>query len=302
MAKAIEFAKFSGSGNDFICIDNRDGRHDAMIEAPERIGHFARALCRRGLGIGADGVIFACDHEVGDLADISARFFESDGSETELCGNGVGCFVHWVRTSGWVPEAETRILTPAGVVRGTDSDGRYVRVCIPLPEDQQQNLTVETDGKTWECDLAVTGVPHLVTYVDDVDAVDVPRWGAALRHHERFQPRGVNANFVQVLEPGRLAVRTFEYGVEGETLACGTGSAASAILAARRFGWGAPYTSGDEPIRIRARSGDVLRVYVELDPAGEVVDLCLETVIRSVCTGSIHPDLAAEALAGEPEA
>ena len=296
MPDEIEFAKLSGSGNDFICIDGRNGRFDELIDTPERIGHFAHTLCGRGLGIGADGVIFACDHEFGELADIAARFFEADGSEVELCGNGVGCFVHWVFVNGWAPAAETRILTPAGVVRGQDSDGLYVRVCIPQPEQRQADLELELDGRKFNCDFVVVGVPHLVTYVDDLAGLDVARWGGGLRRHERFAPRGVNANFVQVLGEGEIAIRTFEFGVEGETLACGTGSAAAAILAARRLGWAAPYTTGDRAILIHARSGDVLRVYFQIGADGEVADPCLETIVRFVYRGTLHPDLAERAL------
>ena len=95
MIDAIEFVKLSGSGNDFICLDNRDGRFDEILEAPDRVGHLARSLCSRGMGIGADGVIFACEPEIEGVSDIAARFFEADGSEAELCGNGTGCFLHW---------------------------------------------------------------------------------------------------------------------------------------------------------------------------------------------------------------
>jgi diaminopimelate epimerase len=292
----IEFAKLSGSGNDFICLDNRDGRFDELIASPPRAGCFARTLCRRGLGVGADGLLFACAHDVGDLADIAARLFEPDGSETELCGNGLGCFVHWAAANGWVGAGETNILTPAGVVRGQRADGRYVRVCIPVPEAIRHDVRVDADGRRWHCDVAVLGVPHAVAYVEHLDALDVARCGRAIRHHPRFAPRGVNANFVKVLRAGEIAVRTFEFGVEGETLACGTGSAASAILTTIRFGWGAPYATGEQPVLVRARSGDVLRVCFRIEADGRAVDACLDTVVRFIYRGTLHPELAARAL------
>ena len=122
----------------------------------------------------------------------------------------------------------------------------------------------------------------------------MPRLGPLLRHHPMFAPAGVNANFVQVLGEGELALRTFETGVEGETLACGTGSAAAAIMAARRFGWDPAYRTGQKPVLIHARSGDVLRVYFEV--IGDAVrDLCLETVVRFLYRGVLHADLAAAA-------
>jgi len=292
----IDFAKLSGSGNDFICIDNRDGRMDDLLESPERMVHFARAMCSRGMGVGADGIIFACRPDIEGVADIAARFHEADGSQAKLCGNGTACFIHWAVDSGWVPPGETKILTSAGVVRGANSDGMYVRVCIPDPEDLRMDLELPVEGSTWRCDFAVTGVPHLITYVDDVNETDVAHWGPALRHHAEFQPHGVNANFVQILGEGELAVRTWEFGVEGETLACGTGSAAAAILAAMRHNWPEPYMTGRKPVLVRARSGDVLKISFVRRRDGVATDICLETVVRFLCRGTVHPDLAARAL------
>jgi len=289
------FTKLSGSGNDFACFDARDGRLDRVISHPECAAHCARTLCHRAMGIGADGIIFACRPEVEGVADIGARFFEPDGSEAALCGNGTGCFVRWVTDHGW-HDGELRILTPAGVVRGMMGDGAYVKVCITLPEDIRLGIELHVDGRTFDCDYAVTGVPHVVSYVPDVDAVDVAHDGTALRHHAAFGTEGANANFVQVLEEGRIAVRTFEFGVEAETLACGTGSTACAALAALRFGWDDRYFQR-EPVLVHARSGDVLRVILERDErTGAFVDACLETVVRVSYTGRLHPDLARHAL------
>jgi diaminopimelate epimerase len=296
MIERIEFAKLSGSGNDFICLDNRDGRFNEMLCSPHRAGHFARVLCCHGMGIGADGVIFGVDSEVEGAAHLGARFFEPDGSEAALCGNGTACFARWVMDNRWVVGPEIKILTSAGVVLGKPSDNGYMRVCIPLPEDTRTNLEVPAGGLTWKCDYILTGVPHLVTYVDDVEAIDVAHFGAALRRSEMFAPRGVNADFVQILGQGRLALRTFESGVEDETLACGTGSAGAAVLAARRFAWGTEYLTGEKPVLVRVRSGDLLRVYLTTDDNGAVTDLCLETVVRFLYHGTIHGDLAETAL------
>jgi diaminopimelate epimerase len=292
----LEFAKLSGSGNDFICLDNLAGRFNDLLDNPARVEHFAKVLCDRGIAIGADGLVFACPSEVPEHADLGARFFEPDGSETELCGNGTACFAHWAIGNGWSPGEELRILTSAGMVRAQDCEDGYVRACIPLPEGIQRDLQVQADDRTFACDFAITGVPHLIIYVEDVDELEVAHWGPILRHHPQYQPRGVNANFVEVLREGELAVRTFEFGVEAETLACGTGSSAAAILAALRFGWGAEYTKGDKPVRIRSRGGDVLRVWFELADDGAVTDLCLETIVRRIYTGTADPDLVARAV------
>ncbi len=292
----MEFVKLSGSGNDFICIDNRSGRYDSIMDCPGRTGHFAASLCHRGTGVGADGVIFAIAPEIEGVSDIGARFFEADGSETELCGNGTACFAHWSISAGFVPDRELRILTPAGVVLAQNIDGSYVRVCIPTPEDILTDVEVDVDGRTWTCDTVIVGIPHAVTYVDDVSALDVARWGAAIRRHELFAPKGINANFVQILGEGRIAVRTFEYGVEGETLACGTGSSASAILTAIREGWGPPYSTGEKAVLVQTQSGDVLRVCFTLEGETDVADVCLETIVRFVYTGVLHPTLAERAM------
>jgi len=296
--RPIEFAKLSGSGNDFICIDNRDGRFDEIISSPERVGHVARALCSRRMGVGGDGLIFGLACAQDDEADISARFFEPDGSEAELCGNGTACFAFWVLENAWVPGKELRILTRSGVVHGRKGHGDYVHVCIPLPQELQTDVAFTLDGKPWTCDFAVTGVPHAVVYVDDVDKVDVARLGAAIRHHERFGPRGVNVNFTQVLAQGEIAVRTFEFGVEAETLACGTGSATAAIMTALRLGWPSEYLSQGKPIRVRARSGDILKIHLLREEDGTFTKVCLETVVRFIYSARLHPDLAAGALGG----
>ena len=294
----IEFAKLSGSGNVFVCIDNRNGRFDALLASPPRIGRLARLLCWRSMGVGADGVIFCGRCAPGSPADVAARFFEADGSETDLCGNGVACFTRWAFDSGFVGDTTLRILTPAGVVEAERSDGPYIIVCIPPPESVQADVKVCVDGFPMSCDYAVTGVPHLVTYVDDVEQIDMGHLGPALRHHRRFQPKGVNANFVQVLGEGQIAIRTWEYGVEGETLACGTGSASAAILTALRQNWPRRYRDHSTPILVHARGGDVLRVYFTQDDGGRVTDVCLETVVRYLYRGALSEELAAAAQNG----
>jgi len=297
----IDFAKLSGSGNDFLCIDNRDGRFEPILADPQRIAHFARTLCRRGLGVGADGIIFACRPEIEEVADIGARFFEPDGSEAELCGNGTGCFVHWITDAGWVPGGrQIRILTPAGIVLGRNSIPPYAQVCIPDPEDVRTNLELTVDGQKWICDFAVVGTPHVIVYVDDVEDLEVAHWGSRFRHHEQFAPRGANVHFVQVLEPGRVATRSFEFGVEDETLACGTGSAAAAITTAAREGWRRKYDCLECPFSVHVRSGDMLRVCFVRHDDGRITDVCLQTVVRFVYTARLTPQQVEAALPASP--
>ena len=253
MVPPVQFAKLSGSGNDFICLDNRDGRFDAVLASADRLRQLAAALCPRGLSVGADGLIFACRPARPDEADIAARFIDPDGTEPELCGNGSACFARWVVESGWVRRRVVRIETQSGMVRGRIGRDSYVHACIPEPHDLETDIEVVAGGVAWKLDFAITGVPHVVAFVDDVDRVDVARHGAAIRHLPRFNPPGVCVSFAQVLGEGELALRTFEYGAETETLACGTGSATAALMAARRFGWPRKYLSEAEPIRVHAR-------------------------------------------------
>ncbi|MCE5325030.1 MAG: diaminopimelate epimerase [Planctomycetaceae bacterium] len=292
----FDFFKLSGSGNDFICIDNRTGWLDGVIADCPRSERFARAMCSRGFGVGADGLVVAIRPAIGGVAKIGALFFEPDGSQSELCGNGTGCFVRCSLENGWAEGPEVSVLTSAGIVIGKAVDDPYIRVCIPLPEHTAANLSLRVGEEDIACDLAVTGVPHAIVYVDDVQAVDMPHIGPALRYHPYFGPRGVNANFVQVIEPGRLAVRTWEFGVEGETLACGTGAAAAAIMAIQRFGWDGAIRRGDQPVLVQSRGGDVLRVYCTFDGAGKVVDLCVDTVVRQIYHGRADPALVARAI------
>ena len=299
MLENIPFWKLTAAGNDFFCVDNSDGRFDHLLADPARIGPFARALCRRHTGIGADGMIFHQRLDTADEADISARIFEADGSEVELCGNGTACYVHWAFVMGHIPPDEVRILTLAGVMRGSPVDDGYTRVCIALPQRLRTDLHVPVGDQTLTCDFVVTGIPHVVTYVDDIAAADVAGLGPALRHHDMFQPRGANANFVQVLGEGEIALRTWEFGVEAETLACGTGSAAAAVLTARRFGWKPDFTPCDQSVRVHTRGGETLRVHFTVNGRGEIDDLCLESRVQLLYRGEISKALLAEALSAD---
>ncbi len=291
---AIDFWKLSAAGNDFVCLDARSGCLDEVLQCPDRTAKLARVLCDRHFGIGADGVFFATRPDIEGIADIGALHREADGSECELCGNGTACFTYWVSMTEVGPNRhyeQLRVLTPAGVVLGQNLDDQYVRVCVPSPENQQTGLELLADGKTFLCDAVTVGIPHAITYVDDLDATDVGRWGYALRHHPAFAPRGANANFVQILAPGKIAVRTWEFGVEGETLACGTGAAASAIMSALRENWQAVLTAG-QPISVHTRGGHTLRVSFDLTEDGHIADCCLESPVYQTFRGTLSPHFA----------
>ncbi len=284
MTDMIPFWKYTAAGNDFICIDNWDGRWDSLLDSPS-IAEVARRLCDRHKGIGADGVLFSNRPPLVDHADVYARLFEADGSECELCGNGTACFVHWcIETERFAAEA-IRILTPAGVVLGEVKPDGYTRVCVPAVQNVTHDLAVEAGGQTFVGDFCITGIPHYVVNVPDVAAVDVNRYGRLLRHHEAFAPRGVCVNFVEQVAEREIRLRTFEFGVEAETFACGTGSTSAAILSALRHGWVEACVGGELPVLVHAIGG-TLRIFFERDENG-VFDPCLETRARPCFTGTI---------------
>ncbi len=218
----IPFWKMSGSGNDFIVIDHRD-----PIILPNEMKLFVANVCRRGLSVGADGVILI---EPSSLANYAWHYYNADGGEVELCGNGSRCVARFAYLSGIAPAKHT-IQTLAGIVQAEVLDTGRVKVKLPDPSDLRLHLKIEIEGKTYNGHFVNTGVPHVVYFVDDVNGVDVVHLGRATRYHSLFSPRGTNANFVSVVDRGCLKIRTYERGVEDETLACGTGSIAAALIA-----------------------------------------------------------------------
>ncbi|MDT8389990.1 MAG: diaminopimelate epimerase [Lentisphaeria bacterium] len=292
----IPFHKLHSAGNDFVCVDNLDGRFNGLIKDGHMVD-FVRKICRRGLGVGADGLILACERGTGAGVDIIARFLEPDGSEAKLCGNGTACFTYWCVNQGLLDGPQVTILTGAGTATGrilTDQPLGSVRVCVPNPRHLTWGIELMAAGRPWTVDYADTGVPHAVIFPDEpLDTVDVTTYGSAIRHHPRFAPDGVNANFVEVLAEGHIAVRTFEFGVESETLACGTGSAAAAIVTALKNRWPKDYLTGKKPVSARVRGGATLNVWFELDTTGNVTDVCLETRVVPVYNACLSPEFLA---------
>jgi diaminopimelate epimerase len=239
----LEFTKMNGAGNDFILLDKRAGK---ISLAPEQIVR----LCDRHRGIGADGLIALVPCTSGK-ADWAWQFFNSDGSTGEMCGNGARCFARFVQrlTGGkdWLT-----FETEAGVITA-QFHGERVTVNLTPPKDLRLNQQIALSVGPTTIHSLNTGVPHAVLYVPDADKAMVSQLGPEVRRHAQFGPRGTNVNFVQVLGPNSIRVRTFERGVEGETLACGTGVTASALISARVH----QFTS---PVQVRVQGGDALEV------------------------------------------
>jgi len=240
----LEFTKMSGAGNDFILFDNREGR---IVLTPEKIAR----LCHRQFGIGADGLMLLVPAQTA-TADWAWQFYNSDGSDAEMCGNGARCFARYIqKTTGWsLPTV--RFETIAGVIHA-EFHGERVTVGLTTPHGLRLEEAVTTADGEIQVSSLNTGVPHAVVFVADADQAMVQQRGAELRWHPHFQPRGTNVNFVQVLGTDHIRVRTYERGVEGETLACGTGVTAGALVSSRIRGF-------RSPVRVQVQGGDELAV------------------------------------------
>lgn len=223
------FSKFVGCGNDFILFDNRQGHFP--ITQP----YLFTKLCHRQFGIGADGVILL---EPAEKADFRMRIFNPDNTEAEMCGNGVRCFVKWLISIG-LKKSLYSIETKHRLIQASAAE-TSVKVDMGVPKDEKWNLSLKFLDQQATVHFLNTGVPHAVVFVADVNAIDIQQWGFALRKHAMWQPNGTNVNFVQILSPNKIKVRTYERGVEGETLACGTGSTAAALAAAKQYNISSP--------------------------------------------------------------
>jgi diaminopimelate epimerase len=239
----LDFAKMNGAGNDFVLLDNRSRQIQLQ---PAQIAR----LCDRHQGVGADGVILLAPCASGQ-ADWAWDFYNSDGSSAEMCGNGARCFARFVRRLTGAKGPLT-FETRAGVITAS-FHGENVTATLTPPKDLRLRQQVKLSIGPTEIHSLNTGVPHAVLFVPDADQAMVLPLGPEIRHHPHFAPKGTNVNFVQVLGPGRIRVRTYERGVEGETLACGTGVTASALIAAELRGF-------PSPVQVQVQSGDRLSV------------------------------------------
>lgn len=238
----LNFTKMNGAGNDFVMVDNRKLSHSLTRDQIAR-------LCDRHRGVGADGLIAVEPAENG--ADFKMRYYNADGGEAEMCGNGARCFARFAsRVAG--KAGAINFETMAGVV-GAELLGENVRLKMSMPKDLAIGAELPVHGETLKVHFVNTGVPHAIVVVENLNAVDVVRTGAAIRYHDHFAPKGTNANFIEVQAPRVLAIRTYERGVEGETLACGTGVCAAALIHSA-------LTGAESPIEVRVKGGDTLSV------------------------------------------
>jgi len=248
----IDFTKMHGAGNDFVMIDNLNL---GVRLSPAQIVE----ICHRRFGIGADGVLLL---EQPDTTEVDATmvYYNADGSRAEMCGNGARCFTAFALERGLGHEGTLRFTTDAGIVSAVVTNGLY-RIELTRPTDLVLERTIELESGPIAIHSVNTGVPHVVHFVDDIDAVDLLPLGSEIRHHPAFSPAGTNVNLAEIQKDELVRVRTYERGVEDETLACGTGVTAVGIIAHQ-------VRNLARPIRLRVAGGSELQVDFEDSGSG----------------------------------
>ncbi|MBD3380409.1 MAG: diaminopimelate epimerase [Candidatus Omnitrophica bacterium] len=266
----IVFTKAVASGNDFIIIDNKAGELDPL---GLDYGSMAKDICRRKLSAGADGLLVL---ESSAEADFKMRIINPDGSEVDMCGNGARCSLLYASSAGWGNELSFE--TGAGILGGT-VQGEKVKVRMTEPADIETGIKLGIGSNMMTVHRINTGVPHVVHIVDDLDGYPVEEMGRKIRFHSMFEPEGTNADFISNPSGPVAEIRTYERGVEGETLACGTGTVASALIAGL-------LGEASSPLDLRTRSGEILRVYFTIK-GEKVSDVYLEGAAGLVYEGKI---------------
>ena len=265
----VAFTKMCGTGNDFIIIDNREG----LLK--EGLPELAKRLCARPTSIGGDGLILV---ESVQGADFFMRVFNPDGTEPAMCGNGARCVARYAALKK-IAQPEMTFDTIAGQLTATVKGSR-VKLRMTDPKDLRLDVQIVDEKREISADFVDTGVPHVVLFADDLEKVEVDELGRMIRYHKLFSPAGTNVNFVSRGENNRLAIRTYERGVEAETLACGTGSTAAAVIAGLRG-----YVKS--PVEVRTRGEDTLRIYFRRS-GDTLTDVYLEGETRVIYEGALH--------------
>lgn len=272
----IPFMKFSGAGNDFVIINNLEN----LVDSTDT--NFVQKVCERRMSVGADGVLLVekADGIGTGSVDFRMRYFNADGGEVETCGNGARCISRFAYLNGIVRE-KMRFLTNAGIYE-SEIVGDNVKVRMSQPTDIRLNVPLQLKDGVHTVGFANSGVPHVVFFVEDLDGTDVFDMGQQTRYHADFKPAGTNANFIRIQSSERLEIRTYERGVEDETLACGTGSIASAIVSAAL----GKVTS---PVSVKTASGVVLKIYFDMSDS-EPKNVYLEGDARVIYAGELTQD------------
>ena len=267
MKKKITFYKLVGTGNDFIVIDNRTNG----IRNRKKL---SQTVCQRHTGVGSDGLILL---EPSKTADLKMRIFNADGSEAEMCGNGARCAA-WMAHHILGLASHITFETIAGLISAAVKRN-IVKVQLSNPTDFRDYAPLEVRGGIFYFYFINTGVPHCVIFEDNIDTFPVEKMGGEIRFHPHFQPVGTNVNFVQIKNKNTIFVRTYERGVEAETLACGTGVTASAIISAL-------IEKCVPPVSVITRSGEKLTVHFDMSTFA-VTNVFLEGAVQYIYQGHL---------------
>ncbi|RKU29790.1 diaminopimelate epimerase [Candidatus Poribacteria bacterium] len=270
----IPFMKLSGAGNDFVIINNLNQTLDCNDAT---FKNFVTQVCQRRMSVGADGILLV---EPADDVDFRMRYFNADGGEVETCGNGARCISKFAFLNGIVSE-KMRFLTNAGIYESEIVDDN-VKVGMSDPEDIRINVPLRLKDGIHTVGFANSGVPHVVFFVEDLESTDVFDLGQQTRYHEDYKPAGTNANFIRIHSTQQIDIRTYERGVEDETLACGTGSIASAVISA---------TLGkvESPVSVKTASGIILKIHFDLED-NQPKNVYLEGDARVIFVGELTSD------------
>jgi diaminopimelate epimerase len=264
--RQLTFCKLQASGNDFVLIDALEKK-----PFPYSYSAFAKKFCPRKTGIGADGVLVI---EPSKKALFKMRVINADGSEAQMCGNGARCAGLWARSIAAIAERDVFVFeTAAGNIEAEACAEEAIKVKTTTPSNLKMNIPIEVFGRKIRVNFINTGVPHVVVFVQGIGDIDVNDIGREIRFHKKFAPRGVNVNFVEVISDDSIKIRTYERGVEAETLACGTGSIASAVITGFLTEAG---KAVKKKIKVGTKGGEVLNVYIDKAKAGKKFDVKLE--------------------------
>jgi len=270
MIAQITFTKMVASGNDFIIIETRSQRPETR-----NLKSLARRICDRKYGVGADGLLIL---EKSRKADLKLRIFNPDGSEPQMCGNGVRCVALWQSAKRKAQSARLKIETKAGIIESKVNKDN-VKIKLTEPKDIKLDFPIEINNRPLKVNFINTGVPHTIIFVEGLDKIDVANIGRQIRFHKRFLPEGTNVDFVQIIDDNNIKIRTYERGVEQETLACGTGAVAAALLYAICY-----MLYANSRINVYTKGGEILTVeFKRIDNKFE--DVWLEGKVRIVYRG-----------------
>ncbi len=255
------------AGNDFVISEAKSQKPKA-----KSLSILAKDICDRKFGAGADGLLWL---EKSRKADLRMRIFNADGSEAQMCGNGARCIALY-KAKSKKQKAKIKIETKAGII-DSEINGDSVKIKLTNPKAIKLDVPVKVGGRQIKVNFINTGVPHAVIFTQGLEKIDILPLGRALRYHKEFSPCGTNVDFIEILSSNSIRIRTYERGVEDETLACGTGSVAAALIFSLKTGAGGK-------VFVHTQSGEILKVYFK--KSGErFIDVWLEGKTKKAYEG-----------------